>query len=670
MDFEQAKKQAATLTEQLRYHSDRYYNQDAPEISDYEYDMLLRELEELEEAYPELISEDSPTRRVGGAASRDFGEVRHEIPMESLQDAFSKEEIEAFDQRVRKVVDDPEYVVEFKVDGLSVSLEYRDGLFTRGSTRGDGLVGEDVTSNLRTITTIPKRLKKPVPYLEVRAEVFMPGESFLALNQARSQAGEPLFANPRNAAAGSLRQLDWRVTKSRNLDAVAFNIQRVEGMDFATHAQTLDFLAEQGFHVSPSYRRFNDISAVCDEIDRLWEQKEGQPFGIDGAVVKVNELDKRQILGSTAKFPRWAIAFKYPPETVRTRLRDIIINVGRTGVLTPNAVLDPVKLAGTTVSRATLHNIDYIRAKDIRIGDLVEVQKAGEIIPEILRVDLAARDGSEQIYQMPSTCPVCGAPVSREEGEAAVRCTNPECPEQLYRNIVHFASRDAMDIEGLGPKIVSQLLEQRLIGAVEDIYTLKRDELIALERMGEKSADNLLAAIEHSKENDLPRLLFALGIRHIGQKAASLICARFGDMARILTADREELVAIPDIGEKMADSLIAFFALEQSRQLIEKLAAAGVNMKYLAPAVSEEKNLPLQGKSFVITGTLAGYSRNEAKAKIESYGGKVLSAISKKTDYLLAGEKAGSKLDKARALGVTVLTEAAFDALCLEADEK
>ena len=643
------------LRQTLEYHSRKYYVEDNPEIEDYEYDAMLRRLEELEAAHPEYYSAQSPTQRVGGAAVSDFPQVRHEVPMESLQDVFSFEELREFDQRVKSAVPDAEYVVELKIDGLSVALEYENGVFVRGATRGDGAVGEDVTSNLKTIRAIPLHIDGAPPHMVVRGEVYMPKDVFHRLNAEREINEEPPFANPRNAAAGSLRQLDPRITARRSLSIICFNLQSaVPGVD--THSGTLDFIKRLGFKTSPYYRIFTKIDDVFEEITRLGDMRETLPFDIDGAVVKVNSLPQRRLLGSTAKFPRWAAAYKYPPEVKESVLSAIEINVGRTGVLTPNAVLAPVRLAGTTVSRATLHNRDFITEKDIRIGDTVLVRKAGDIIPEIIGVVAGKRPAQAQPFSMPTHCPVCGAPVFDDPEEAAVRCTGAECPAQLLRNIAHFASRDAMDIDGLGPAIVEQLHAAGFIRSAADLYVLDRDAVAALDGFGEKSADNLLASIAHSKENDLSRLLFAFGIRHVGQKAAKVLARHFGSLDAIIAASEEELTAVRDIGEKTAQSLREWLSLAQSAHVIARLREAGVNMRSL----EEVADRRFEGKTFVLTGALTKFTRSEAEALIEHFGGKASSSVSKKTSYVVAGEAAGSKLRRANELGVTVLTEDAF----------
>ncbi|MGI6122758.1 MAG: NAD-dependent DNA ligase LigA [Acetivibrionales bacterium] len=666
MDIE---KRISELREFLNYHNHKYYVEDNPEIQDYEYDKYYHELVELEEKYPHLITMDSPTQRVGGQAENAFTKVIHEVKMESLSDVFSIEELYAFDRRVRDALgnDYVEYIVEKKIDGLSVSLEYENGLFKRGSTRGDGVIGEDVTNNLKTIRSIPMKLSIPegvsLPYLEVRGEVFMAKKDFLVLNERQEAMEQKLFANPRNAAAGSLRQLEPSVTASRKLDIYVFNIQRADGINFATHSEALYFLKKLGFKISPDFKVCNTIEEVITEVHTVGEERGNFSFETDGAVVKINSLAEREILGSTSKAPRWAVAYKYPPEEKKTRLKDIVIQVGRTGALTPNAVLEPVRLAGTTVSRATLHNEDYIKERDIRIGDQVWVRKAGEIIPEILGVDLSARPENTTEFKMPENCPVCGAPAVREEQEAVTRCTGIECPARLFRSLLHFASRDAMNIEGLGPALIEMLLEKGLITGIPDLYTLynKREELTSLERMGEKSVENLLLSIEKSKENDLSKLLFGLGARHIGKRAAQLVAEYFKTMDAIMAASREDLQKVEEFGEKMAISLESFLKQEQTIHTINLLKEAGVNME---SKIQVQKAGVFAGLTFVLTGTLPTYSRAEATGLIEERGGKVSGSVSKKTSYVLAGEEAGSKLDKAVQLGVKIIDEGTFIKMC------
>ena len=651
MEKRQAEQEIAALRKQIAYHNQRYYVEDNPEIDDYEYDMLYLRLQNLEAQYPELVTEDSPTQKIGGPAVNTFAPVVHEVPMESLHDSFSEEEMLDFDRKVREAVQDPLYVVEPKFDGLSVSLEYRDGEFVRGSTRGDGLVGEDVTENLRTIRTVPKRLKTQLPFIEVRGEVYMSHQSFLELCERQELNDEKPFKNPRNAAAGSLRQKDSRITAARKLDIFVFNIQQASGAGFGSHAESLQFLQELGFTVSPHYSLCRTIDEALEQIRQIGELRGKLDYSIDGAVVKVNDFAQRELLGSTAKFPRWAEAFKYPPEEKETTLLDIEINVGRTGVLTPTGIFEPVELAGTTVSRATLHNEDFIKEKDIRVGSVVILRKAGEIIPEVVSV---LRHGTDSVpFVMPDRCPSCGAPVKREEGEAALRCMNPECPAQLLRHLIHFASRDAMDIDGLGPAVLEQLLNKGLLSSAADLYTLTLEQLVELERMGEKSSQNLIHAIEKTKQNDLYRLIFALGIPHIGLKAAKLLAMTFRSMEGLLAATAEEIAAIDGIGGIMAESLRDSLKQENTHKLIERMKAVGVNME--TQLTIEDGRF--RGKIFVLTGTLPNLSRKEAAALIEKLGGKVSASVSKKTDYVVAGEEAGSKLTKANQLGIQILTE-------------
>lgn len=655
MDFEEAKQLAEELRGTLQYHSHKYYVEDSPEIDDYEYDMLLRKLKSVEEKYPELVTPDSPTQRVGGEAATDFSQVRHEVPMESLQDAFSFEEIEDFDARVREAVERPAYCIEPKIDGLSVSLEYENGIFVRGSTRGDGAVGEDVTANLRTIPSIPLKLTSPLEYLEVRGEVYMPKESFVRLREQQELNGEKQFKNPRNAAAGALRQKDPKVTASRGLAIFVFNIQKLRGAELSRHKDSLEFLKTLGFRTIPFYRVVESAEEIIEELGRIRELRGALPYDIDGAVVKVNDFAARTRLGSTSKFPKWAIAYKYPPEEKQTVLLDIEVNVGRTGVLTPTGVFEPVLLAGTTVSRAVLHNADFIAEKDIRIGDTVVIRKAGDIIPEVVSVVRHAAESTP--FSMPGFCPSCGEPVFREEGEAAVRCNNTDCPAQLLRNIIHFASRDAMDIEGLGPAIIEQLIESGLVSSPADLYRLHAEDVAEIERMGEKSAQNLMASLEKSKHKELSRLIFALGIRHIGQKAAKLLARRFGSMDAVRTASEEEIAAIDGFGCIMAKSVYNYFALEETSRLLERLAAAGVVP--IQEAQAEDRRF--EGLTFVLTGTLPRRTRSEAQEIIESFGGKAAGSVSRKTSYVLAGEQAGSKLTKAQQLGIPVISEDQFD---------
>lgn len=649
------KQEIEQLTRELERHNHLYYVLDRPEIADYEYDRMLRRLEELEAQYPEYASPLSPTKRVGGEALSQFEKVRHEVPLESLQDVFSFDELQEFDARVREQVQDLEYTVEPKVDGLSVALEYVDGRFIRGATRGDGLVGEDVTENLKTIRSIPLVLEGAPKRLIVRGEVFMPRAVFEALNAQREARGEALFANPRNAAAGSLRQLDPKIAAARQLDILVFNLQLAEGVEFGTHSETLDFLRSLRFKVIP-YELCRDMDAAETYVRRIDEGRYELSYDIDGAVIKVNRLQDRRLLGSTAKFPRWAAAFKYPPEIKPTVVQDILVQVGRTGVLTPKAVVAPVRLAGTTVTNATLHNQDFITEKDIRIGDTVLIRKAGEIIPEILEVDFSKRPADAAPYYLPETCPVCGAPVRRDEDGAAIRCTGAECPAQLARNLTHFVSREAMDIDGLGSAIIEQLISAGLVHTAADLYSLDREQVEQLDRMGKQSTDNLLRAIEASKENDLSRLLNAFGIRQVGTKAAKVLARTFGSLDALMAATVEELTAVPDIGAITAENLTEWFADSQSKDLIERLRQAGVNFE----SHEQVQDTRFAGKTFVLTGALSLFTRDEATAKIEAFGGKAASSVSKKTTYVVAGENAGSKLKKANELGIPVLSEQEF----------
>lgn len=649
--MEQIKKKIEELREIVTYHSNLYYNQDAPEIPDYEYDKLLRELVILEEEYPQFKTPDSPTVRVGGSASNLFHKVTHTVKMESLQDAFSFEELYDFDRKVREVIEHPVYSVEPKIDGLSVSLEYRDGVFVRGSTRGDGEVGEDVTANLDTIKAIPKRLTEPVPFLEVRGEVYMPHKSFEALVKQQELNGEKPAKNPRNAAAGALRQKNPKITATRNLDVFCFNVQQAEGISFDSHIQSLDTIKALGISTLPFYTRCNGIEEAVKTVQEIGNKRGTLPFDIDGAVIKLDTLSLREELGSTAKFPRWAVAYKYPPEEKDTVLKEVEIQVGRTGVLTPTAVFEPVFLAGTTVSRAVLHNEDFMKEKNIGIGDTLRVRKAGDIIPEV--VSVTAHATPHIPYEMPGICPSCGQPVARIEEEAAIRCLNPECPAQLERNLIHFASRGAMDIEGLGPAVVLQLTALDLVKKPSDIYRLQASQIANIERMGEKSANNLIAAIENSKQNPLWRLIFGLGIRHIGEKAAKLLEGAFENLDEMATAPLEAFQNIEGFGEVMAQSLCSFFALEGTKELLCELKELGLNFT----AAKKELGGELSGKTFVLTGTLPTLKREEAKEMIEAAGGKVSGSVSKKTNYVVAGEAAGSKLTKANDLGVPVLTE-------------
>lgn len=646
-------KKIEELRKTLRYHSDRYYNDDAPEIEDYEYDMMMRELKELEEKYPEYDAPDSPTKKVGGVADNSFESVAHSVRMESLQDAFSKDELREFSNRVEDTVSDVNYVVEPKIDGLSVSLEYRDGVFLRGSTRGNGDVGEDVSGNLRVIHNIPLKLNKSIPYIEVRGEVYMPKKSFERVVDRQIINGEKPFKNPRNAAAGSLRQKDSSVTASRGLDIFVFNIQQIEGVELSSHKESLDFIKELGFNTIPTYKKVDNIEDAIAEIDRIGEARGSLEYDIDGAVIKVDDFSQRDILGSTAKYPKWAIAFKYPPEEKQTKLLDIEIAVGRTGVLTPTAILESVHLAGTTVSRATLHNQDFINEKGIAIGDVVTVRKAGDIIPEVLCVN---EHNSNSVFKFPDVCPSCGEKVYRDEDEAAIRCINPECPAQLLRNLIHFCSRDAMDIEGLGPAIIETFVNEGMIAKTYDIYNLDFNKILSLEGFKETSANNIINSVNNSKNNDLSKLIFALGIRHIGAKAGKLLADYFKDIDLVMNASVDDILQIDGFGKIMAESVVEFFSSDSTKELIEKLKEAGVNMK----STNVVEDTRFSGMTFVLTGTLPTLKRAEASKIIESFGGKTSSSVSKKTTYVLAGEEAGSKLDKANKLGVRIISEEEF----------
>ena len=641
----------------LEYHNNLYYNNDSPEISDMEYDKLLRELENLEKEFPEYKSEKSPTNHVGGKASSKFSSVVHSVPMESLQDVFSKEELIEFDNRIKNSLgEDYEYVVELKIDGLSVSVEYENGTFVRGSTRGDGFTGEDVTENLKTISDIPEKLTLDANALEVRGEVYMSTQVFNELNELQEIYGQKLFANPRNAASGSLRQLDSKITAQRKLSMFAFNIQKSDGATFLTHSETLEYMEKCGFKVVPFYKVIDNIEDVFERILEISDLRGNLPFEIDGVVIKLNSLEQRKMLGSTAKTPRWAVAYKFPAEEKETKLLDIVVQVGRTGVLTPNAVLEPVRLAGTTVRKATLHNIDNILNKDIRIGDTVIVRKAGDIIPEVVASVKEKRSEDSVSYVMPEYCPVCGERTFRNLDEAATRCINSSCPAQLLRTIIHFASRDAMDIDGMGPAVVSALIDNGLIKSFADLYYIKPEDISSMERMGDKSAENIINAIEKSKQNDLSKLIFGLGIRFVGSKTAKNLSKSLKTMDAFITADYDTLIQIDDIGQKVAASIIEFFKDSANLELIEKLKNAGVNMESSETEIDDR----FSGKVFVLTGTLPTLKRDEASKLIESYGGKTSSSVSKKTDYVLAGSDAGSKLDKANQLGITIISEEEF----------
>lgn len=657
MDMISAESRIKELTKQLEYHNNLYYNMDEPEISDFEYDKMLRELEKLEEQFPTLKSPLSPTNRVGGNAGEKFSPVTHTVVMESLHDSFSHDELRDFDRKVREVSSNVQYVVEPKFDGLSVSCEYENGVFVRGSTRGDGTTGEDVTDNLMTIKSLPKRIANAPEYLEVRGEVYMSFESFNELTKRQEENEEKTFKNPRNAAAGSLRQKNAKITAQRKLDIYVFNIQQVRGAELTTHSQSLNYLTELGFPTA-FYKVYDNIDDVISEIEQIGDMRGSFDYAIDGAVVKVNSFETRSLLGSTAKYPKWAEAYKYPPEEKPTKLLNIEINVGRTGVLTPVGNFEPVLLAGTTVSRATLHNKDFIEEKGICVGDTVIIRKAGEIIPEVLSV----KEHSENAvpFEFPTLCPSCGSPVSQDEGEAAIRCTNTDCPAQLMRHLIHFVGRDAMDIDGLGPAVLEQLVNEGLVKSPADLYRLKIDDVSNLERMAEKSANNLISAVEKSKENELYRLVFALGIRNIGLKAAKLLCENFPTIDDIMNAKAADFETIDGFGKVMALSIENYFALDGTKELISDLKSLGLKMKSSA---SKSSGGIFSGKTFVLTGTLPTMKRSEASKIIEENGGKTSSSVSKKTSYVLAGEEAGSKLTKAQSLGITIITEDEFKAM-------
>ncbi|MDY4048264.1 NAD-dependent DNA ligase LigA [Negativibacillus massiliensis] len=657
MDLITARELAQKLREQINYYSELYYEKDDPAISDYEFDKLMHQLIDIEEEYPELLTPDSPTHRVGGRASNSFEQVEHVVQMGSLQDVFSDEEVVDFDRRVREVVSDPIYVVEPKIDGLSVSLEYRDGVLVRGSTRGDGFVGEDVTENIRTIRSVPLRLKRDIPFVEVRGEVYMPVASFEKVVAQQELKEEKPFKNPRNAAAGSLRQKNPKITAQRGLDIFVFNLQQIEGVQVSGHKESLDLLKELGFQVSPSYLAVDTIEKAIEEIRAIGQRRGEYSFDIDGAVVKVDSLAQREMLGATAKFPKWAVAFKYPPEEKITTLLDVEVKVGRTGALTPTAVFEPIQLAGTTVSRAVLHNQDFIDEKQIAVGDKIIVRKAGDIIPEVVAV---AEHCGNPTYQLPEYCPSCHTKVVREEGEAAIYCPNIECPAQLMRNLIHFASRNAMDIDGMGPAVLEGLVNAGWVHSPADLYDLTEEQIASLERMGKKSASNLMNALEKSKQNDLSKVIFALGIPEVGEKTAAELASAFGSMEKLSWATLEQLTALDGFGEVVAQNIVSFFLEERNRVQIERLAKAGVNMESTKVKTGDT----FEGKTFVLTGTLPTLKRNEAKELIESLGGKVSSSVSKKTDYVVAGEEAGSKLTKANELGITILTEEQLLQMC------
>ncbi|MDL2324761.1 NAD-dependent DNA ligase LigA [Ruminococcaceae bacterium OttesenSCG-928-A16] len=656
MELKDAKKRVKELRQIIERNNKLYYDEDSPELSDFEYDALSEELTRLEADFPSLADANSPTQRVGGTPSGRFAKVAHTVKMESLQDAFNQQEILDFDRRVQTEYPGANYVVEAKIDGLSVSLEYTDGVFTRGSTRGDGLVGEDVTHNLATIKSLPKKLENAPAFLEVRGEVYMPKEAFYQLVRQQELEEKPPPKNPRNAAAGSLRQKNAAITATRGLSLFVFNIQQIQGKTLTSHKQSLDYLKELGFPTSPRYNLYPTIQDVLAEIENIGQLRNSFSFDIDGAVVKVDDFATRNAMGSTNKYPRWAIAFKYPPEEKDTELLDIDVSVGRTGVLTPTAVFTPVLLAGSTVGRAILHNEDYINQLGIAIGDTIRIRKAGDIIPEVV---LVTQHAGAPVYQMPHTCPSCNAPVTRLPDEAALRCQNPECPAQSLRNIIHFASRGAMDIEGLGEAVCTQLTQKGYVKSAADIYELTEEQLFTLDKFKEKSVQNLQNAIAASKDNNLDKLIFGLGIRNIGDKAATLLAEHFGDMPTLAAATEDEINSIDGFGDVMAKSVVDFFAKEGTTDLLQRLSAAGVNMQYRG----QRRSSKLAGQTLVVTGTLPTLSRNDAEALIAQHGGKAAGSVSKKTSYVLAGEAAGSKLTKAQALGVPVITEAEFLAM-------
>lgn len=655
MDKTSAEKRILELRDLVRYHSRLYYELDQPELDDYEYDLLYHELLDLEKAYPDLITSDSPTQKVGGAASLKFEPVEHAVQMGSLQDVFSYEELYEFDSRVRSVIENPEYVVEPKIDGLSVSLEYRNGIFVRGSTRGDGFVGEDVTHNLLTIKSIPKKINcLDILYLELRGEVYISKETFKELVELQELSGEKPFKNPRNAAAGSLRQKDPKITEKRNLDIFIFNIQQCEGKTFNSHSESLDFVKSLGFPVSVSYNKYNDIHKAVENIKYVGDNRENYTFDIDGAVIKVNDISDREALGSTAKYPKWAVAFKYPPEEKETTLLDIEVQVGRTGAITPVAVFEPIHLAGTSVSRAILHNQDFIDSKNINVGDKIIVRKAGEIIPEV--VALSQKLSLNGAFRLPDNCPVCGTKTVKEPDEAVLRCPNPDCPAQLLRNLIHFASRDAMDIDGMGPAVLTLLVNNGVIKSSPDIYCIKKEDITSIDRMGDKSANNLLKSIEKSKSAGLEKLIFALGIRNVGQKSADILAKRFGNIEKLKNATIDEICEIEGFGEVIAESVVNYFSLPQSELLLQRLKEYGVLMESIK---KEESNI-FEGLTFVLTGTLPDMTRNEASDIIVANGGKVSSSVSKNTSYVLAGEDPGSKFTKAQSLGVNIIDQKDF----------
>ena len=654
-----AQKRIEELISLINYHNEKYYNQDSPEIEDFEYDNLMKELIKLEEENPELKRNDSPSNRVGGKPLDKFEQVVHKVPMLSLSNAYSWEDLKDFDSRVREAVGaDVEYVVEFKIDGLSVGLNYNNGIFESGATRGNGIVGENITKNLMTIKNIPLNIDEKGE-LTVRGEVYISKKDFEEINKIQEEQDQPLYANPRNLAAGSLRQLDSKLTAKRPLDIFIFNLEDINSKQFKTHSESLEYLKQQGFHVSPEFKVFKTMDEIIEYIKYWTEHREDLGFGIDGMVIKVNNLAQREQMGYTAKSPRWAIAYKFPAERKETKLLDIVVEVGRTGTITPTAVLEPIRLAGTTVSRATLHNEDYINEKDIKINDTVLVQKAGDIIPQVVEVIKEKRTGEEIEFKMPEECPVCGEPTVRLEGEAAVKCINISCPAQIRRGIIHFASREAMDIDGLGESIITLLLKQDLIKDISDLYYLKKEQISVLERMGDKSATNLINAINKSKENDLWRFINGLGIKLIGTKAAKILASEFKDLDKLMNATEQELINLEEFGQTMADSVVEFFKEEKNISVIEKLKEAGVNTKLIE---SDDADIPkiFEKMKIVLTGTLPTLKRNDAKEMIEKRGGKATSSVSKSTSFVLAGEEAGSKLTKANDLGIKVIDEEKF----------
>lgn len=662
MKKEQAKDRIFELRKLTEYYAERYYDLDKPEISDFEYDMLMLELRNLEKEFPEFVSNESLTQKVGGNVKEGFQKVEHEVPLQSLQDVFEFEDIYEFEKRVKKEaeehgINNPRYVVETKIDGLSAALEYVDGKFVRGATRGNGLVGEDITENLKTIKTIPKVLKENIT-ITVRGEVFISKNDFDKMNQEREKNEEELFANARNAAAGSLRQLNSKITATRPLDIYIFNVQKIDNKEFTSHFEELEYLAKLGFNVNPVRVPCNSVNDVLDAINKIADEREDLTFGIDGAVVKVDDLDLRQIMGTTSKVPKWAIAYKYPPEKKETKLLDIICQVGRTGVITPMAILDPVVVAGSKISKTTLHNEDFIKEKDLMIGDTVLIQKAGDVIPELVEVVKEKRKGTEIKFEMPKVCPVCGAKAIREEGESAIRCTGIECEAKLYRNLVHFVSREAMNIDGLGEQLIAIFLEKGMIKNIADIYDLQFEDLASLKKSGTKFAQNLIDSINTSKQNDLHRLITAFGIRHVGVKAAKDLAKVYKDIDRLAEATIEELSNIDDIGQVVANSIFEFFNQEQTKDLIKRLKDAGVNTKEIQKEDADDR---FTGMTFVLTGSLEKFTRENASNLIEKFGGKTSGSVSKKTSYVLAGEDAGSKLKKAQELNVRIISEDDFE---------